>query len=891
MYEFKPEGPDREFLKMFRRAGWQIEKAAQGNLLWRKATPTPPFRDHLSFSYGNQLFFVRIEDKSGQTEVPGNRSGLEKVAEECNGYPCVFPMAKENGEWLPVFPGWNLVDIRTGQRVNPPSLVTDELIEETPWEVHDFAVYLTLQELKQTGWKIVSSSSDLGMLPNIWAEKDGKREWLVVCESIPPRMFGPLPEGWNELCANLASKGFDGRVSFVRFGPENPERKIYRDHPVRFGIEIVEASEAEELTAGMGYHPEPVVDENEPVEHCDVSETDTDTEDLWDEGLRMDYPGVIPLGEYRPQWNGRSDFTGSSVKTRDDLPIYMPLGVLRTFSRIDKTTFLDRVTGKSRVTWTAQWQGHEDGTFLDLTWNSESGWMVVAEICHKRVVSSRMPAGASFPIIYQQFAPMLAKVIECNPWNAPLAWIPNNRAVAMFLPDGYIAHVFVPVHPKDFGKVQRWFEDGKNGQFLRSVGARIVLAKHGVNCPEDSEEDRARSERIFAETGIPVDSIRHIPGRIEEHANVYLLQIRCAAYEIPRILRNLESCAIQGAPYVAFATSADSRFGSMSAAVGGIRINRRIDLSVLSQSIGWESGPNTEAAIREAMQVWKHNQAVFARHTDLNSAVDLTDDSNNTEPSLDDNECVLEEPLSADPQSLTDTGAFDILQDADEIQQFIGDMDDIEIELPGFEATPMRVFLLSTLMNPFGPTLAMAVSPLDEIEDGEGPLYLVFLNPSSCLAGQLGTVHLGNGRFPQEELEKLAQVWTFVHYDQAIAPEWMNNEEQLALLRAVYCTAPKRVAEALSLMQAYPTDCFARFDVQMGKLPMPKQEKAEQAIAKMVERSTNTEQVQAEFKVFIENWAGCELHFLHGAAKFPLRILAAFLLTKCEGVSKELIKI
>lgn len=214
---------------------------------------------------------------------------------------------------------------------------------------------------------------------------------------------------------------------------------------------------------------------------------------------------------------------------------------------------------------------------------------------------------------------MLAKAIESNPWDAPLVWIPNNRPVAMLLPDGYIAHVFLPLHPKDFGKAQRGFEDGKNGQFLDSVGARIVLAKHGVSCPDDGDEDRARSERIFAETGIPVDSIQHVLGNIEEHANVYLLQIRCAAYEIPRILQNLESCAIQGTPHVAFATSADSCFGSMSVAVGGIRINRRIDLSVLSQSIGWESSPNTEVTIRKAVQVWKHNQSVLAKQTGLNS--------------------------------------------------------------------------------------------------------------------------------------------------------------------------------------------------------------------------------------------------------------------------------
>ena len=58
-------------------------------------------------------------------------------------------MRRTGGEWQPTEAGWGLVDPNSEKSIDPTSLVTDEKIEMTEWELHDFAVQIVRDHITQ----------------------------------------------------------------------------------------------------------------------------------------------------------------------------------------------------------------------------------------------------------------------------------------------------------------------------------------------------------------------------------------------------------------------------------------------------------------------------------------------------------------------------------------------------------------------------------------------------------------------------------------------------------------------------------------------------------------------------------------------------------------------
>ena len=55
-------------------AGRHLSHQAGGQVQsWLRAHLTPPFLEHLSFSLGNQLFFIRVEDEAATSRFPATR--------------------------------------------------------------------------------------------------------------------------------------------------------------------------------------------------------------------------------------------------------------------------------------------------------------------------------------------------------------------------------------------------------------------------------------------------------------------------------------------------------------------------------------------------------------------------------------------------------------------------------------------------------------------------------------------------------------------------------------------------------------------------------------------------------------------------------------------------
>ena len=210
------------FFPCWKAAGIHLSKQVDGGIQsWLRAHPYPPFLEHLSFRLGNQLFFVRIEDVDGKAQGPGTLRGLAAAARDANGHACILPMKKKlfGGSWVADMPGWGLLNAETRKPINPVSLVTEEKIEMTPWEVHDMAVQVVRDYLQKEGFELMSWQGNPEVDPSIWfVGKTRRPEWVVVRSAKFPASNADRPTNWAAIadgCARLSTTGHFASVAVV----------------------------------------------------------------------------------------------------------------------------------------------------------------------------------------------------------------------------------------------------------------------------------------------------------------------------------------------------------------------------------------------------------------------------------------------------------------------------------------------------------------------------------------------------------------------------------------------------------------------------------------------------------------------------------------------------
>ena len=210
--------------KTWQAAALYLNKQVQGGIqAWLRSYPYPPFLEHLSFRIGNQLFFIRVEDVDGKVEGPGSRRGLNAVANGTRGHACIMLMKKKflGGQWVPEKNGWGLIDASTEEIVDPFTLVTDEKIEMSSWEVHDMAVQIVRDHLAEQGYELMSWQGNPEVDPAIWFVGDSKGpEWVVVRATRYPQKQATRPQNWQSIsdqCARMAVPLWRGHAMHVRF--------------------------------------------------------------------------------------------------------------------------------------------------------------------------------------------------------------------------------------------------------------------------------------------------------------------------------------------------------------------------------------------------------------------------------------------------------------------------------------------------------------------------------------------------------------------------------------------------------------------------------------------------------------------------------------------------
>jgi hypothetical protein len=252
MYEIAPDKMSDEFLLCWKAAGTHLGQQVDSGLqTWLRAHPYPPFLEHLSFRLGNQLFFVRVEDVDGKFIGPGNARGHVTAASLAMGRACVMPMKKKfwGGGWVADMPGWGLLDAESRKPVDPVALITDQKIEMTPWECHDFSVQVVRDYLSKAGFELMSWQGNPDVDPSIWfIGETRKPEWVVVRSAKFPVNTAARPANWSaiaESCSKLSKNGHFASVAAVSAeqpfaSPDEPPVPLWRGYAmnVRFtGLE------------------------------------------------------------------------------------------------------------------------------------------------------------------------------------------------------------------------------------------------------------------------------------------------------------------------------------------------------------------------------------------------------------------------------------------------------------------------------------------------------------------------------------------------------------------------------------------------------------------------------------------------------------------------------
>lgn len=224
MYDIHLAEVTDDFARCWQAAGLHLQNQAQGSLRsWIRTHLNPPFLEHLSFRLGNQLFFIRLTDVSTGADFPGSDSGLFAIADGCKGFACLMPMKRNGEDWEPAEPGWGLIDARSSKPINPVEAITEENIEMTDWELHDFAVQVVRENLEKEGHTVTNWESNPNVYPSIWFEGGDKAlQWVVVNAVRYPALEAEIPSFAFELKQNSRFSAYASHFASVSVASVDP---------------------------------------------------------------------------------------------------------------------------------------------------------------------------------------------------------------------------------------------------------------------------------------------------------------------------------------------------------------------------------------------------------------------------------------------------------------------------------------------------------------------------------------------------------------------------------------------------------------------------------------------------------------------------------------------
>jgi len=257
-YNIKKPCPDRTFLECRHTAGYQLQQKFKEysdganvgkNFHWIKHELSWPSFDDLTFACKDKVFSVliaycrteKISPQDGRIgmrlEFPlGREKAILDACEKNNLIPCAFPIYPDRRQ--PVLPfGWNLVNMKTHQLIQPNEITTDEKVEESDWELMNWAVMLVKDRLEEQGREIGSFCDVLEVNPQIWfKDANGKPAWVKVAPTRYPDVAK-----FDRNVIQPQTEKFDGYFAPVSFrNKEENSGRIYRGEVADVEFSILE---------------------------------------------------------------------------------------------------------------------------------------------------------------------------------------------------------------------------------------------------------------------------------------------------------------------------------------------------------------------------------------------------------------------------------------------------------------------------------------------------------------------------------------------------------------------------------------------------------------------------------------------------------------------------
>jgi len=235
MYEINQEDFPQEFVVAWQSARLHIQSMGQDGVKWVRSNLFKPVAEHLSFLLGNQLIFVFIEVEGVFRFANNPRKLFLDASREAKAIPCLIRMERGISEYRPKGSGWGFVHAVSGQTIDPPSLVTDELIEISDWELHDMAISVVRNMLEKEGKEILSWQSALRIDPSIWFRDRNGLCWVVVRTARYPIARADMPANITSIGmsrSKMSDRGYFASVCVSSTEQETSSRSLplYRGH-------------------------------------------------------------------------------------------------------------------------------------------------------------------------------------------------------------------------------------------------------------------------------------------------------------------------------------------------------------------------------------------------------------------------------------------------------------------------------------------------------------------------------------------------------------------------------------------------------------------------------------------------------------------------------------
>jgi hypothetical protein len=202
MYEVHQDPASESFQRAWLCAVQHLYRVGGSGINWLRADLQPPLAEHLSFRLGNQLVFVFVEVAG--VEGPSSLSLFLDVSKEATAIPALLPMEQAGATYQPTLGGWGLLHAVTRAPLDLPSLASNEPIEMSDWEVHDFAIQVVSSYIESSGGTILSKQRSRQIDPSIWFRDESGPAFVVVRSGRFPLLEAPRPSNISKIADSLS---------------------------------------------------------------------------------------------------------------------------------------------------------------------------------------------------------------------------------------------------------------------------------------------------------------------------------------------------------------------------------------------------------------------------------------------------------------------------------------------------------------------------------------------------------------------------------------------------------------------------------------------------------------------------------------------------------------